>query len=62
LEIEFTLRKTDREPTTIRNKPSKPEIPGSNPGRRTPPLNTQINIRVAYHNYIYVERVQLAQL
>jgi len=33
LEIEFMLRKTDREPTTIRNKPSKPEVPGSNSGR-----------------------------
>ena len=43
MEIEFTLRKTDREPTTIRNKPSKPEIPGSNPGRRMSLLNTQIN-------------------
>jgi len=35
LEIEFTLRKTDREWIPVEIKPSKPEVPGSNPGRRT---------------------------
>jgi hypothetical protein len=35
LELEFTLQKIFREPIPIETKSAAPEIPGSNPGRRT---------------------------